>query len=75
MRVFKTSVIDNKTNYTMLLSDVSYNNACFWLYSKGYKDPEKTITDYKNNITTLEFLEPTKVSFVYDENRGYLMIK
>ena len=54
MKIFKISCIDSKTKLTMILSEVSYNNACFWLYSKGFTDPEKTTTNYQENTTTLE---------------------
>lgn len=71
MRVFKTLCIDKETNLEMLLSEVSYNTACFWLYSKGFTDPTKTET--RGSLTTLEFLTPVNRVFVYDENRGYLL--
>lgn len=73
MRIFKTSCIDNITKHEIILSDVSYNSACFWLYGKGFTDPEKTTADYKSNITTLEFLKPAARIFYYDENRGLLL--
>lgn len=71
MRVFKTICIDNLTNKTIVLSETSYNNACFYLYSKGFTDPAKTTCE--NNMTTLEFLQPARKVFIYDENRGYLL--
>lgn len=73
MRLFTAQAIDSKTKKTMILSEASYNAACFWLYGKGFKDPDKTTTDYKNNITTLYFSSPAKIIFYYDENRGYLL--
>lgn len=73
MRYFTSLCIDNVTKKTMVLSGASYNNSCFWLYGKGFKDPDKTTTDYKSNITTLIFTYPKKINFYYDENRGFLL--
>lgn len=73
MRQFLTQCTNNKTNKTMILSEASYNAACFWLYSRGFKEPDNITTDYRNNITTLYYSSPKKAIFYYDEKAGYLM--
>ena len=72
MRKFTTLCIDPESRKQLILSDVSFNNACFFLYSKGFTDPEKTTTDYKNNVTTLYFKSPKEQTFYYNENKGIL---
>ena len=71
MREFKTSCIDNVTGMEMVLSEVSYNMACDWLMRKGF-------TNYSHfevcgTEIILEFTEPKKRTFVYDEERGILL--
>lgn len=72
MKQFLTQCIDTETRKTMILSDVSYNNACFFLSGKGFKEPEKVSTDYKTGITTLYFKSPKETRFYYNEIKGIL---
>ena len=75
MKEFKTLCRDTITNGVMVLSEVSYNNACFYLESKGF---ECWATQEKNGITELAGKFNGKGEpqvFIYDESRGYLIKK
>ena len=77
MRKFVTSCKDSKTGYEMILSECSYNMAMDWL--------EKEMNKYGLSISHIETTkEYTKIyteddksvpgrTFVYDEERGYLL--
>lgn len=82
MRVFTTECKDNKTGYSMVLSDCTYNMACDWL--------ERTLKKYGVEICGLHYDANTKMTefysgrpdknglnlcrkYFYDENRGYLL--
>lgn len=71
MRIFTTSCIDNETNMEMVLSDCSYNSAAFWLIGKGFTEPKVESVD--SRFTRFSFTEPSKIKFMYDEHRGYLL--
>lgn len=76
MRVFQTICRDTKTNGYMVLSEVSYNNACYWLEGKGFECI--TCQSLKDNCTRLigkmkEKFGDRILEFLYDENRGYLI--
>lgn len=71
MREFKTMCKDTKTGMQMVLSECSYNTACFWLESKGFTTYDKFETN--GNEIYLYFSKPTNRLFVYDEDRGYLL--
>lgn len=71
MRVFTGTCIDKETDMEMVLSECSYNMACDWLMSKGFTDYDKFESD--NRFTMLKFSKPAKRTFVYDEERGYLL--
>ena len=71
MRKFTSLCIDNETIKQMILSEVSYNNACYYLFSNGFVDPVNTITS--GDITTLIFKNPKEINFYYDEKRSYLL--
>lgn len=71
MREFKTMCKDTVTGMQMILSECSYNTACFWLESKGFTEYDKF--DSNGNEIWLWFSKPTERLFVYDEDRGYLL--
>lgn len=71
MREFKTSCIDKVTGMEIMLSECSYNRACDWLARKGFTEYERF--DPSGSLITLEFTKPAKRTFVYDEDRGYLL--
>ena len=82
MRVFKTSCIDNITGYEMLLSECSYNTACFWLCQELKKRNLEITQTNKIKHNTLDLTELITNSFsgglhalrfIYDETRGYLL--
>ena len=70
MKEFKASCIDNETNMELVLSEVSYNRACDWLAQHGF-------TEYKKFHSTLRYItmEFDRKTFIYDEERGYLLSK
>ena len=70
-REFKTSVIDDKTEMEVILTDVSYNRAVDWLMSKGFTQYDRF--ESIGDEIEMEFSEPTHRVFVYDERRGYLL--
>lgn len=71
MRIFKTLCIDTETKMQMILSECTYNMACYWLESQGFSNYIKLETN--GNETWLWFMSPRKRLFIYDENRGYLL--
>lgn len=83
MRKFVTTCIDEKTHYTMVLSEVSFNTAVDWLQREAAKY-DREIYRHEKHINGLDYLwvghfnEAIKdydhvVLFYYDEDRGYLM--
>lgn len=73
MWVFNTVCIDSKTRMQMVLSECSYNMACDWLEQQGFTEYE-TFENVGNEIW-LTFSKPKEITFVYDEERGYLLMK
>lgn len=71
MREFKTMCKDTKTGMQMVLSECSYNTACFWLENKGFTEYDKL--EVNGSEVWLYFSKPTEKLFVYDEDRGYLL--
>lgn len=85
MRRFVTTCIDEKTRYTMVLSEVSFNMAMDWLQREAEKYG-KEIYRHEKHINGLDCLWVGRfeidgslgqyhdtVMFYYDESRGYLM--
>ena len=79
MRKFQTECKDDKTRYSMVLSECSYNEACDWLSRElakfGYE-----ITRTEKHINGLMYIWSTNVRsgkqarmYFYDEERGYLL--
>lgn len=73
MREFKAVAFDNQTGMRMVLSETSYNKACDWLVSKGYTHYSNF--EFDNNYITLTFTKPDNKVFIYDEDRGYLLME
>lgn len=77
MRKFETLCKDEKTGYQMILSECSYNEACFWLQGELDKCGwevigTETVGDYTAIYTEDASGKPAR-EFVYDESRGYLL--
>lgn len=67
---FQTMTTDKDGN-EMLLKDVSYNNACYWLEKELAKAGSKVVdTEIKGNKTIIKADNKTK--FEYDEEKGTL---
>ena len=61
----------DKDGNEMLLKDVSYNNACYWLEKELAKTGNKvTDTETKGNKTIIK--ADNKIKFEYDEEKGTL---
>lgn len=77
MRVFKTECKDNKTGYSMILSECSYNMAMDWLEKElAKKDYGVSATYTMENGLIAIFTGVGMCSgrtFYYDEERGYLL--
>lgn len=81
MREFKTSCIDDRTGYEMILSECSYNMACDWLNKELAKvgseicgmhyDRENQIIELYTGLMSNGL--NLKRKFFYDESRGYLL--
>ena len=72
MREFRTLCRDKVTNGTLILSETTFNSACYWLERKGFEC--ETVRTYSSGLTEIIGTlngEPKK--FFYDENRGYLI--
>ena len=69
------SMIDQKTNLEMIVSEASYNMACSFLEGQGFKCETAFVIDKENWITEIrgEFKDGTKRTFFYDETRGILL--
>lgn len=66
------SCIDKETGKEMILTDVSYNSACFWLDTELKRNGHKITTCLPAG--DLIRIETTcKRDFFYDEIRGYLL--
>ena len=66
MRIFKATCIDTETGHEMILSDASYNAACFYL------DNRFDVVDITME-NGLAVILTRQGRFYYDEIRGYLM--
>ena len=80
MRIFKTKCIDSVTGYNMILSECSYNNACFWLETElnkknMYVDIVRKLPHDILDLTELitNRFANADLRFIYDETRGFLM--
>ena len=69
MKKFTACCVDVKTHMEMILAEVSYNSACWYLESQGIKT-EKVISDYK---TSRYVFVTDRGVFLYDETRGILV--
>lgn len=74
MRIFTVACRDIETDYEMVLSECSYNQACMYLQQTYHPMDIKTETDFVHNRIYL-ILQGVGLGleFCYDENRGYLM--
>lgn len=64
--------IDNVTKKEMVLSDVSFNNACFFVDSEARKHKIDIISiNMINDIAVIKL--SNGIHFYYDENRGVLL--
>lgn len=68
MRKFTTVCKDTKTNYEMILSECSYNQAVSYMANILNGIP---LVEVKNEMTYVTYHNGKK--FCYDETRGYLM--
>ena len=72
MREFRTICKDAETKGIMVLSEASYNGACYYLESKGFEcDTARSISDRFTEI--IGKLNGKAKTFLYDEHRGYLI--
>lgn len=69
MKKFTVCCVDVKTHMEMVLAEVSYNSACWYLESQGIKT-EKVVSDCKKGIYV--FVTDMGV-FLYDERREILV--
>lgn len=65
MRIFKTTCIDKKTGNEMILSEASYNAACFWLDS--HFDVTDVVVEGSNTV-----IYTKQGKFFFDEMRDLL---
>ena len=74
MRRFQFLILDNKTQLQMVLCDCSYNQACYYLQGQDVGELLKVTTV---NVSPLPYkvseLKYEKATFIYDEQRGFLM--
>lgn len=70
-REFKIMCKDTVTGMQMILSECSYNTACYWLENKGFTEYDQF--ESHGNEVWMYFSQPTKRLFIYDEDRGYLL--
>ena len=70
MKKFTTVCIDNETNKQIILSDCSFNNACYYLQSLSSNEAEVEVSTI--DISTMEIKVGDK-KFIYDEKRGLLL--
>ena len=72
MRIFRTVTIDSVTKKEMVLSDASYNNACFYIDCISELHGFRVLgTETNGNITVIKCT--AGLTFYYDEARGYLL--
>lgn len=74
MRKFTTLTVDSKTRMQMILSDCSYNQACYYLKGQDTGKLLNVRTVYIEPLTyKVTELRCEKATFIYDETRGFLM--
>ncbi len=70
MLLFSCATTDTKTGYPIIASELSFNMACSYLA----ETLKRHITRVKGQtINEYVFYEDDEPSYLYDENRGYLM--
>ena len=74
MKKFDVACRDTETDYEMVLSECSYNQACMYLQRTYHPTDVKVETDFVHNRKYL-ILQGVGLGleFCYDESRGYLM--
>jgi len=72
MRIFTSVCKDNKYGYEMIASECSYNFACNYIERNLNYKISKCSKDIMRGLTEIE---TKNITFVYDEDRGYLMRK
>ena len=72
MRIFTSVCKDNKYGYEMIASECSYNFACNYIERNLNHKISKCSKDIMRGLTEIE---TKNITFVYDEDRGYLMRK
>lgn len=73
MRIFTSVCKDDKYGYEMIASECSYNFACDYIERNLNCRISKCSKDIMRGLTEIETAK--NITFVYDENRGYLMRK
>ena len=73
MRVFQTECKDDKTGYSMVLSECSYNMAMYWLEDMIKKLGHTSNIECHKEESGLIRIETSGRTFFYDEERGYLL--
>lgn len=72
MKIFRCVAIDTVTKKEMILSEASYNNACFYIDCISELHGFRVLgTETNGNITTIKCT--AGLTFYYDEARGYLL--
>ena len=72
MQIFTSVCKDNKYGYEMVASECSYNFACNYIERNLNYKISKCSKDIMRGLTEIE---TKNITFVYDEDRGYLMRK
>ena len=77
MRKFTTTCKDNETGFQMILSEVNYNHACFWLQGELDKCGwEVTGTEKQGKYTFIYTVDASgnrARTFCHDEERDLLL--
>ena len=71
MKKFNCACVDSLTGHEMVLADASFNNACFYIEHQLNEEIKKITSDYQTNRSVVY---TTNKIFIYDENRGYLLV-
>jgi len=67
------SCIDSVTRRELILSEASFNMACSWLETEGFKDFRITKTSINDYQIFCKDILDRRTEFWYDETRGYLL--